>query len=62
MEGEQKQQSTKNDSSESNNVGKDNEAYYVAKLSSDGNVDLTGVGNERFWEVLTTMLQQFYQK
>ena len=43
MEEEQKQQSTKNDIGENNNIGKDNEAYHVAKPSSDGNVVLTGV-------------------
>ena len=43
MEEEQKQQSTKNDIGENNNIGKDNEAYHAAKPSSDGNVVLTGV-------------------
>ena len=42
MEEEQKQ-STKNDIGENNNIGKDNEAYHVAKPSSDGNVVLTGI-------------------
>ena len=43
MKGEEKQQSTTNDNSANNNIGKDNEAYYVAKPLSNGNVALTGV-------------------
>ena len=63
MEEEQKQ-STKNDIGENNNIGKDNEAYHVAKPSSDGNVVLTGItkfngiykvsyqSKTNFWETL----------
>ena len=43
MKGEEKQQSKTNDNSANNNIGKDNEAYYVAKPLSNGNVALTGV-------------------
>ena len=43
VKGEEKQQSTTNDSNANNNIGKDNEAYYVAEPLSNGNVTLTGV-------------------
>ena len=43
MKREEKQESTTSDNSANNNIGKENEVYYIAKPLSNGNVALAGV-------------------